>query len=124
VKISLVLLDNFYLFIFFKLKMYLSKFLVIIFSIFYFNTAEISSAELTVFVASWNTFAHSVSNRDDFTIWLTQPVIKSKPDIVAISLQEIVPLTPSYIIGWKSNKERTKQWVSIIERHLRSSGEK
>ena len=78
-----------------------------------------SSHELSVWTGTWNTNGKRPPPGLDISPWLDAVV--SKPDIVVVGFQEIVPLTPGKVLAVEDEKA-TKEWEAIIERALHEGG--
>ena len=73
------------------------------------------SHKLNVWTGSWNTNGKRPPPNLDISQWLD--VDASRPDIVVVGFQEIVPLTPGKVLAVEDEKA-TKEWEAIIERAL------
>ena len=78
-----------------------------------------SSHELSVWTGTWNTNGKRPPPGLDISPWLDAAV--SKPDIVVVGFQEIVPLTPGKVLAVEDEKA-TREWEAIIERALHEGG--
>ena len=78
-----------------------------------------SSHELSVWTGTWNTNGKRPPPGLDISPWLDAAA--SKPDIVVVGFQEIVPLTPGKVLAVEDEKA-TREWEAIIERALHEGG--
>ena len=78
-----------------------------------------SSHELSVWTGTWNTNGKRPPPGLDISPWLDAAA--SKPDIVVVGFQEIVPLTPGKVLAVEDEKA-TKEWEAITERALHEGG--
>ena len=70
--------------------------------------------DLRVWTGTWNTNGRRPSPDLDITPWLD---VSSRPDLVVVGFQEIVPLTPGKVL-MQEDANATGEWEAIIERAL------
>ena len=70
--------------------------------------------DLRVWTGTWNTNGKPPPPDLDITPWLD---VSSRPDLVVVGFQEIVPLTPGKVL-MQEDANATGEWEAIIERAL------
>ena len=70
--------------------------------------------DLRVWTGTWNTNGKPPPPDLDITPWLD---VSSRPDLVVVGFQEIVPLTPGKVL-MQEDANATGEWEAIIERTL------
>jgi|TARA_B110000967_G_scaffold206697_1_gene254025 hypothetical protein len=70
--------------------------------------------DLGVWCGTWNTNGKAPPQTLDISQWLD---VSSKPDVVVVGFQEIVPLTPGKVL-MQEDTVATGEWEAIIERCL------
>jgi len=73
-----------------------------------------SARDLKVLCGTWNTNGKSPPADLDVSRWLDA---SSRPDVVVVGFQEIVPLTAGKVLAVEDDKA-TREWEAIIERAL------